>query len=301
MAWPCRLLAVDLDGTLLRDDGEIAFEDRMALHRARARGVHVTIATGRLVGGAVPLARELGLKLPLICADGAATACPRTASFLEASTLEPAALDRVLSAVRAAGLVPFLLTPETIFGTPAAESLAFLRHWNVSVLAEPALRDAALGSPALPVVIVLAFGAAAQVRAALSNVAAPAFTPAAVSATTFSVPGTPHFALRVAAAGVDKASALARLAASLGLVRAEVAVVGDWFNDVPLFRWAGHSYAMGQAPEAVAGAAKRRLAATAVAGGGVAEVVEDLLASTPTKLGFARPAGRPGAPPFPER
>jgi hydroxymethylpyrimidine pyrophosphatase-like HAD family hydrolase len=81
---------------------------------------------------------------------------------------------------------------------------------------------------------------------------------------------------------VSKASALARLAAHLGVEAADVAAFGDMPNDVEMLRWAGLSYAMsGGHPEAVAAA---KALAPPCEEDGVAQIVEVLLAGT-------RPAG----------
>lgn len=77
--------------------------------------------------------------------------------------------------------------------------------------------------------------------------------------------------------GVDKGTALAELAHSRGLERAEVAAVGDWYNDLPMLRWAHWSFAMGQAPDAIVSAARRKLPSTAATGGAIETLVEELL------------------------
>ncbi len=66
-----RILAIDLDGTLLDDNGRIAAVDRAAVARARSVGYEPVIATGRFPFGAFGAARDIGCSLPLICADGA--------------------------------------------------------------------------------------------------------------------------------------------------------------------------------------------------------------------------------------
>ena len=67
-------------------------------------------------------------------------------------------------------------------------------------------------------------------------------------------------------------------AARLGVPPSRVAAVGDWYNDVGMFRYAGHSFAMGHAPAAVREAATRVLRATSRLGGGVAEAIATLIA-----------------------
>ena len=75
--------------------------------------------------------------------------------------------------------------------------------------------------------------------------------------------------------GVSKASGLAVVAERLGLAPTDVWVVGDEWNDVPMFEWAGTAVAMGNAPEHVRAAADR-VVATAD-DDGVAELLEELL------------------------
>ena len=53
--------------------------------------------------------------------------------------------------------------------------------------------------------------------------------------------------------------------------------MGDWLNDVPMFRWAGRSFVMGQSPDEVARHATDRLRATSRTGGGVAEAILAML------------------------
>ena len=74
-------------------------------------------------------------------------------------------------------------------------------------------------------------------------------------------------------------SALLKLAASLGVGQQNIAAVGDWLNDIPMFEAVGRSFAMGQSPEAVREAATDKLVATCDDGGGVAEAIERWMAS----------------------
>ena len=68
-----RLIALDLDGTLLDSRGRVGERNRAALDEARARGVGVALVTGRRFRDARPLALELGLDVPVIAHNGALT------------------------------------------------------------------------------------------------------------------------------------------------------------------------------------------------------------------------------------
>jgi hydroxymethylpyrimidine pyrophosphatase-like HAD family hydrolase len=78
----------------------------------------------------------------------------------------------------------------------------------------------------------------------------------------------------VRAAGVDKATALGRIAEHFGVSLDETVAVGDWVNDITMLRAAGRSFAMGQAPDEVKEAASEVLDATVSTGGGIAEAAE---------------------------
>jgi hydroxymethylpyrimidine pyrophosphatase-like HAD family hydrolase len=81
------MIALDLDGTLVRADGSVDPRDAAALRAARRAGVVVVIATGRLVAGALSVARALPIDGPLLCADGRLAACARTGASIDLAAL----------------------------------------------------------------------------------------------------------------------------------------------------------------------------------------------------------------------
>ena len=279
-----RLLAVDLDGTLVRTDGIVDARDRAALVRARAAGAAVTLASGRLSPTVVALARELDLDTPLLCADGAALVCPRTGSVLESTALAAAPLAALLDALASHGLVPFLGFPGALVGEAGALAHAVhLRGWSSAVLAVSHLAGAAALHRDVPV-LALGLGPRARVEAAHASAARALGATAELASFTLGE-GAP-WALRAQPPGVSKGAALARLAARRGVPRRGVAAVGDWLNDLSMLAWAGRSFAMGQSPEVLRRTAQVVLEATATTGGGVAEAVERW-------LGEAPPGGHP--------
>lgn len=89
-------ILLDLDGTLLTDEGRIHPATRAALHAAAADGVRVVLATGRSELGAEPVVRELGLDEPAVVYNGAAVWDPRTGRLLEERVLSNRTVARVL-------------------------------------------------------------------------------------------------------------------------------------------------------------------------------------------------------------
>src|SRR5256714_13735742 len=103
-----RLIALDLDGTLLNSRGELSGRNRAAIEAARGRGVSVALVTGRRFRDARPLALELGLDVPLIAHNGALTKHARTLETVAAIPLPLATAREVLRVGRAHRVDPLV-------------------------------------------------------------------------------------------------------------------------------------------------------------------------------------------------
>jgi Cof subfamily protein (haloacid dehalogenase superfamily) len=269
-----RLLALDLDGTLLRRDGSVAPEDVHAIDRARREGLAVTLATGRIAGGTRPTAQALDLDTPYVCSDGALLIDPVTDRVLEHLPLGAALVREVTRVLSLRGLLPVWFTHDDVHGEHGAEGLAeVLSIWSPRVLFHPRLEALALDHGA--VTFALGAGDEEPVQAARDALQASLGERAEVLAFQWSRRAT--WTVLARARGVDKARGLAALARRVGLGAHEIAVCGDWYNDISMFRWAGRSFAMGQSPESVASEATDRLTATSRTGGGVAEALGRIL------------------------
>lgn len=269
-----RLLALDLDGTLLRRDHTIHPRDVAAVRRARDEGVYVTLATGRLVGGTLAHARTLELDGAIVCGDGATIASAVTGEVIDSRTVDEAHAEGLVHTLREHGLIPFVFSHGAIHAEESAREYDdWVRIWSEHIHYHPALTETDAWRGAATVAMTLGIGDDAAVTAAFDLVEQR--WGAHVLNTRFGF-GDRHM-LRSFHPENSKGAALARLAARLGIPREDCVVVGDWYNDLSMFEWAGRSFAMGGAPEEVASAATDRLDTPAGSGGGVAEVVERLL------------------------
>jgi HAD superfamily hydrolase (TIGR01484 family) len=266
-----RLLAIDLDGTLLREDRSVAPEDVAAIREARAAGIHVTIVTGRIASGALPTARELGIDTPIVCADGAQLVQPATGEVIARKSLPGKATRAALGIFSGRRLTPFVLTHDAIHARRGAEALA---PWVVSW--SPDLRLHSPDEPAWPelrdVAIVLGLGARETAGDALGALGVS--LPPSAGVVAFPMGGDDVWGVRVQARGCTKSSGLSALAARLGVRRTDVAYVGDWYNDITAFAWAGRSFCMAHAPEDVKRHAGEVLRSSKSDGGGVAEALQ---------------------------
>src|SRR5437868_10197138 len=98
-----RLIALDLDGTLLNSRGELTGRNRAAIEAARGRGVSVALVTGRRFRDARPLALELGLDVPVIAHNGALTKHALTLETVSAILMPVGAARAVVRLGRAHG------------------------------------------------------------------------------------------------------------------------------------------------------------------------------------------------------
>lgn len=259
-----RLLALDLDGTLLRDDGTIDPRDEAAIREARANGCAVTLATGRVTAATLHVARALGLDVPLVCADGRILAEAESGATIEVFTVPQR--ERALAILREHALEPLLVLPhEIVHEESAREQLGFVT--TVWERVQCVSLDDFVGEHP---VMLLGLGEADTVREASLTLGVRLGD--AVDVACYPLGKGPHV-VRVRAPGHDKHTGIARVAERLGIARERVAAIGDWFNDLGMLQWAGHSFAMGGAPESVCAAATEVLDARAGHGGGVAEAL----------------------------
>jgi Cof subfamily protein (haloacid dehalogenase superfamily) len=270
-----KLFATDLDGTLVDQRDGIHPRDLAAITRARAQGVIVTIATGRLTSRTHPIARALGLDAPLVCADGGVLACSTTERVLQRRPLLDSLVERALDVLNTHGLSSFVFTHEAIHSCERGRAYhEYVRGWSHAITAHADVRSATASWLDTDTAIMVAgIGQPAIVERALSDLAE---LRDQIEVFAFDI-GAARV-VRLMAKGVTKGAGLMALAKQLGIAAEHVAVAGDWYNDLSMFALAGHSYAMPHAPLEVKAAASHVLAADAPQRGAIADALEHWLA-----------------------
>ncbi len=266
-----KLLALDVDGTLLRHDKTLDRRDAEAIRRARAAGITVTLATGRLVGSTRAVAEELELDGLLVCADGALLVNATSGEVVERRAFGRYEAQRAAELAEEHGLGTFVFHDDAIhFDERASPHAHYASGWTPNLKQHPRLLD--VGVVTDQVLGMIAFGPELHVARARESLETDC-----PGTQTITFGAAVDHVLKLTPGGVDKATGLAAVATRMGLTAAEVAAVGDWLNDVGMLRWAGMSFAMGQAVPEVRQAARQVLDATAREGGGVAEAIARLL------------------------
>jgi hydroxymethylpyrimidine pyrophosphatase-like HAD family hydrolase len=272
-----RLLAVDLDGTLLDKRGAPHHRDVLAIRAALVAGVHVSIVTGRLYSGTRAVVEALGLHGAVGCADGSHLVDARDHATLLHHGVRGAAATILRDAVARAGVATFVFAKDAIGHDAAGARYAeYVATWSRDIRVVRDVYGHELWSAYDGVTAVVALGTREQIAAVAEDLAR--HLPDTVVVARFPVlrageAGT--WATIVRAAGSTKGTAVRWIAERVQVSLEETVCVGDWINDVPMFDVAGRSFAMGQAPDEVKARATDVLPVTAEEGGGVALAVEE--------------------------
>jgi Cof subfamily protein (haloacid dehalogenase superfamily) len=241
-----RLIATDLDGTLVGRDDRISPRNVKALAAAHAAGIVVVLVTGRPVRWLPAVYEQLAAPYPAICANGAVDYDPRTDLVHEARPLSPTVLSQVCARLVA-------VVPGISFAVEIEGGRAMLHEPEYPVLwdgEQAGVYEAPLADlVAQPAVKLLARGARRDPDefTALITGAVDGLVEVTHSSTTGLV--------EMSATGVTKATGLAALTDRLGIAAADVLAFGDMPNDVPMLRWAGRGIAVANAHPAARAAA----------------------------------------------
>lgn len=287
-----RLIATDLDGTLLDPQGDLSPRTRRAIAAAHDQGTRVVLATSRRFTGSAPIARALATVDALILYDGAQVRDYPGADILSAVTLPSAAAQRAAEIMAAHGLQPIaqhadqegerlVAGPPSLPGSRWAES--YLTSVSQQVERVPLAEVCAGRADPLRLV---AFGPPRRLRAAARDLAQHFAVGEAIKTGATVELGTQilqmgsygNAELTVFSPHVSKGAALHSLARRLDIPLAETMAIGDGVNDISMLRVAGLGVAMRKAPRAV------QAAASVITGGnaedGAAQAIERFVLRT---------------------
>jgi len=240
-----RLVATDLDGTLLRSDGTTSGRTRSALARLEESGVPVVLVTGRPVRWMRDVAELAGHHGVAICSNGAVLYDLHDERILDTDLLDAAAAAAVVEVLRTTieGIAFAVERADGGFGHD--EAYTELIRWDQPDKSVAEAEELVAGRVVKllgrhPTMAPDDFVAAARV--AIGDLA---------TLTYSSGDGL----LEISGIGVTKASGLARYAEERGVAAASVVAFGDMLNDIPMLTWAGRGVAVANAHPDVLGIA----------------------------------------------
>jgi len=275
---PIRLIALDIDGTIIGDDHEIGERTINAVRGAMERDVAVSLVTGRMVSSAMRFAQELGLTGPIVGYQGGlirAMPLPdsrRLGKLLLHTPLPAEAARSILEWTRGHGLDPHVNHLERFIlraDDPKADDYSAFMGAHAELVPDllaaidhPVTKVLAVGEPPIPTEV------APLARAEFAGRADVTIS-------------HPRF-LEFVAPGVSKGRAIRWLARRLRIPLGATLAIGDQWNDLEMLAEVGHGTAMPTAPAEVRAAA--RYVARPLEDDGAARMIEDLVLASPNDV-----------------
>lgn len=267
-----KLIASDLDGTLLGADSRVSERTAAALRAVRAAGIDVVVATGRSHWSALPLVGHLGCVRWLLCSNGATLFDAHAGEVVHQHRLDRDTVAELVARIQAA-------FPTAAFAWETTGGIVQSEHWVANrVATNPAYRPSTeepvhepiLGDIGADPVVKVLVAHDRLVTYAWLEALEPHLPPGVCASTS----GASF--VEITAPGANKADALRDLCRRIGVDRSTTIAFGDHANDLGMLAWAATGFAMANAHPLVAARADR----TAPHHGddGVAQVLEALLA-----------------------
>jgi Cof subfamily protein (haloacid dehalogenase superfamily) len=257
-----RVIASDLDGTLLGVDERVSARTERVLRAARAAGIFVVAATGRTLLSALPLLPEGAVDL-IITDNGASVYDPLAGRIKRLRVIDPHVARSTFAAVRVAlPMVGFgWATPDGVWLDQTFLDLGYQLSERSSARMALEIHD--------QMQITKLFIVTPDLRqVALQR----ALEELQLEGVVVSTSGAPF--VEASVAGCDKATTLAGVTEELGLSADDVIAFGDQMNDIAMLSWVGRGVAMGNAHAEVRAIAQQQTASNRE--DGVALVLEQL-------------------------
>jgi 5-amino-6-(5-phospho-D-ribitylamino)uracil phosphatase len=255
-----RLLAIDIDGTLVNSQNELTEATRAAVLRAKQAGVHVVLATGRRYSRVLPLVEPLQLNLPLVTASGALIKRAADHTTIYRAEFRAGVVQQCLETIYRSGFeaVVYADTYDQGFDYYCStlearrdEMVEFLQRNAGFERLHPELQS----DPPPGVFALFAMATRDEMLALQAELARR--LPKDLYVHVLRSPRYTGFMCEIAPYGVSKWTGVLQLAEMWGVRPGEICAAGDDVNDIPMIEAAGLGVAMGNALDEVKAAADR--------------------------------------------
>jgi len=258
-----KLVAFDLDGTLIGRDVTLSPRVIDAVGRMRAAGIAGCIVTGRMYRATIPFARKLEFDTPIVCYQGAAMIDPSSDEILQHCSVPNDVVQELIAIAESEGVHLQLYRNDEYFCEERNRcSDLYAALAGVQPIVLPSLREAFAFSESTKAVVVADAPDAERYAKELAQ---------RFGSRAYVTRSLPEF-VEILNPTVDKGDALRFVAARLGVTMEETIAIGDSWNDAPMLEVAAFPIAMGSAPAELRNAAKAVVAD--VAHDGVAEAID---------------------------
>lgn len=235
-----KLVAIDLDDTLLDGKGRISARTAELIQEVREQGILVTLATGRMYSSALFYARKLNMELPLITYHGALVKDSGSGEVLYYKPIEPEKAGRIIDFFREKGMHYNAYLDDCLYMeriTPEGRDyieLAGIEARVMETLAEEVRKQGSIKLTGISYDIEKIGELERELKGRYGE--------------ELTITRSKPYFLEVMHKKGNKAEALKVVAEHYRILREEVLAIGDSYNDIEMLKWAGIGVAMGNAP-----------------------------------------------------
>jgi len=255
-----RLVATDMDGTLLNANHEISEKNKQTIQNLQARGIEVIAATGRNFPEAMAPVRQAGLSLPAICINGAEVRNEK-GEIIAATHLLPDDIDKAMITLAKYDIYFDLYIQDNIYALSAEKQIDMFMQVGQSakqIVPTEAIRESIMERIGKGIIkeVDTYDTVLDKHKGAVSKILGICHSDEQFELATKELQQSPQVAISSSGKGVieinhtaaQKGIALEKYAALKGIDMKEVMVIGDNYNDVSMMERAGISVAMENAP-----------------------------------------------------
>ncbi|MCF6460925.1 Cof-type HAD-IIB family hydrolase [Clostridium sp. Cult3] len=245
-----RLIAIDMDGTLLNSENKVSRRNMETLHKAIEAGVYIVLSTGRILRSALYFSKAMDLKNPIIACNGAVVSCGDERDIIYENALERAAAKELMELAEENDMYYHFYDINTFYTRIVNEEMAKCyksyednsekQQINFQILEDPMKvleRDNAQ---------IYKFVFIEEDRNKLAH-----FRDRLKSIDGINISSSWYNNVEVMNTGVSKGEGLKQLCKTLDIDRTEVVAIGDNENDIPMFQMAGLAVAMENGDEII--------------------------------------------------
>lgn len=244
-----KLVAIDVDDTLITADLRIPESARSTIGKALDHGIGITLATGRMFQAVLPYARLLGLRLPMISYNGALMKDPESLATIFHQGVSPILARKIIQFCREHHFSLNIYVDDELYVEEMNHYVQYYLDLHHVAAHQTDLAEMVSQLPAEKQITKLLIITEEE----LSRQWAPVL--AAKYQDSLYVTRSKARFIEFLNPAVNKGACLGMLAQKLAIPRAAVMAVGDSYNDIAMFNYAGFSVALGKVPDAVRQAA----------------------------------------------
>lgn len=241
-----KLIALDVDGTLLNDDHELTPGTAETITRLAEQGAEFVLCTGRAPVNSIPFMRKMGLKGYVITHNGAATVDVHSEEIVHEFSMEPQGLERYIEYCRERGVHYDINTTFTLYVPSASglskEALDMYHLYMMEPKDLPAWAD--FSEPIVKMTITAEMEELDRIHSDWN-----------LWPQEFNVLRSGDFFIDIMHKGASKGAALQKLAEKRGIPAEQVMAIGNYYNDLTMLTFAGLGVAMDNSPMEVKAAA----------------------------------------------